>query len=155
MLKQVIINQNESESLGRAAMRPLNYEVMFDVEDYHWWFVGRRSVVFTQIEDALRAGLGAREDSRARLSTEGVSAPPTQVGTGALPGLRILHIGCGTGATLDHLTRYGQPHGIDLSELPLRFSRKRGHKRTLRASATELPFDSDSFDLVTALDVIE
>src|SRR5262249_56745794 len=31
----------------------------------------------------------------------------------------------------------------------------RGHQGTLRASATELPFDSESFDLVTALDVVE
>jgi len=56
---------------------------------------------------------------------------------------------------MDHLKRYGRPHGIDLSALPLRYSRQRGHHRTLRASATELPFDSESFDLVTALDVIE
>src|SRR5215510_16182906 len=118
---------------NKEAMRPLNYEVMFDVEDYHWWFVGRREIVFTQIEEAL-----------------GISLV-----TPAFPGLRILDIGCGTGATMDHLKRYGQPHGIDLSELPLRFSRRRGHQRTLRASATELPFDSESFDLVTALDVIE
>lgn len=112
---------------NKEAMRPLNYEVMFDVEDYHWWFVGRRAIVFTQIEDAL--------EERA--------------------GLRTLDIGCGTGATMDHLKRYGQPHGIDLSELPLSFSRKRGHERVLRASATELPFDSESFDLITALDVVE
>jgi ubiquinone/menaquinone biosynthesis C-methylase UbiE len=111
----------------KEAMRPLNYRVMFDVEDYHWWFVGRRAIVFSQIEDAL-----AQKES-----------------------LRTLDIGCGTGATMDHLKRYGQPHGIDLSELPLSFSRKRGHARVIRASATELPFDSESFDLVTALDVVE
>lgn len=108
-------------------MRPVNYEVMFDVEDNHWWFVGRRAIVSALIEDAL----------------------------GALPGLNLLDIGCGTGATMDHLKRYGQPHGIDLSELPLSFSRKRGHHRVLRANATELPFDSESFDLITALDVVE
>jgi SAM-dependent methyltransferase len=39
--------------------------------------------------------------------------------------------------------------------LPLTFSRKRGHQRVLRASATDIPFDSDSFDLVTTLDVVE
>jgi len=56
---------------------------------------------------------------------------------------------------LDHLKRYGRTHGIDLSELPLSFSRKRGHQRVMRASATDLPFESDSFDLVTTLDVVE
>jgi len=109
-------------------MRPLNYEVMFDVEDYHWWFVGRRAIVFAQIEDALEE-----------------SSAPRQ----------ILDIGCGTGATMDHLKRYGEPHGIDLSEIPLSFSRRRGHHRVMRASATELPFAGESFDLVTALDLIE
>jgi ubiquinone/menaquinone biosynthesis C-methylase UbiE len=126
------------------AMRPLDYEVIFDVEDYHWWFVGRRAIVFLQIEDALRA-------TRAKLSPE---ADPSQAQR-AFPEMRILDIGCGTGATMDHLKRYGLPYGIDLSELPLRFSRRRGHQRTLRANATELPFDSESFDVVTALDVIE
>jgi SAM-dependent methyltransferase len=134
----------------KEAMRPLNYEVMFDVEDHHWWFVGRRAIVFSQIEDALRGGASngkpAAANARARAGREVSPAPSKR---------RILDIGCGTGATLDHLKRYGQPHGIDLSELPLSFSRKRGHRRVLRASATDLPFESDSFDLVTTLDVVE
>lgn len=155
MLKQEMIERNETESPVRAAMRPLNYEVMFDVEDYHWWFVGRRAVVFTQIEDALRAGPGSPASPRVEVSIEKLPAQTGRAETGALPDLRILDIGCGTGATMDHLKRYGQPHGIDLSELPLSFSRRRGHQRVLRASATHLPFDSQSFDLATALDVIE
>ena len=137
---------------NKEAMRPLNYEVMFDVEDNHWWFVGRRSVVFSQIEDAVGATIA---DARAKLSTGTDPSQIERTGTRALPGLRVLDVGCGTGATMDHLKRYGMPHGIDLSELPLKFSRRRGHQRTLRASATELPFESESFDLVTALDVIE
>ena len=111
-------------------MRPVNYEVMFDVEDDHWWFVGRRAIVFALIDDALQ-----KSDAVSRRI--------------------ILDIGCGTGATMDHLKRYGEVQGIDLSELPLRFSRKRGHSRVMLASATELPFADNSFDLLTALDVIE
>lgn len=136
---------------NKEAMRPLNYEVMFDVEDYHWWFVGRRAIVFTQIEDAL----GTRASLRAGFPLEADQSQAGHAGMRAYLGLRVLDIGCGTGATMDHLKRYGQPHGIDLSELPLSFSRKRGHDRVLRASATELPFDSESFDLITALDVVE
>jgi len=137
----------------KEPMRPLNYEVMFDVEDHHWWFVGRRAIVFSQIEDALGA---TRASLRAAHSVDGVSSDSQKARPGAsLTDSRVLDIGCGAGATMDHLKRFGQPHGIDLSEIPLRFSRRRGHQRTLRASATELPFDSESFDLVTALDVIE
>lgn len=111
----------------RAAMRPLNYRVMFEVEDDHWWFVGRRAIVFAQIDDVLKSGTPAE----------------------------ILDIGCGTGATMDALKNYGRVQGIDLSLLPLGYSRQRGHERVLCASATSLPFPDRSFDLVTALDVIE
>ncbi|MDX2042366.1 MAG: class I SAM-dependent methyltransferase [Acidobacteriota bacterium] len=111
-----------------AAMKPENYEIIFEVEDDHWWFVGRRAVVFAQIEDALGA-----QASR----------------------LQLLDIGCGTGATMDHLRQFGEVQGIDLAMIPLSFSRRRGHDRTMCASATELPFADDTFDLVTALDVIE
>jgi 2-polyprenyl-3-methyl-5-hydroxy-6-metoxy-1,4-benzoquinol methylase len=123
-------------------MRPHNYEVMFDVEDDHWWFVGRRAIVFALIEEALKTRpiSAAATDEHARTAGRR---------------MQVLDIGCGTGATLDHLKRYGEVQGIDLSLIPLRFSRRRGHSRVLCASATELPFDQDSVDLITALDVIE
>jgi SAM-dependent methyltransferase len=140
---------------NQEAMRPLNYEVMFDVEDHHWWFVGRRAIVFSQIDEALRASPASQSGARANRPPAADLSQVERGGEGAIPALRLLDVGCGTGATMDHLKRYGLPHGIDLSELPLRFSRRRGHRRTLRASATELPFESESFDLVTALDVIE
>lgn len=112
-----------------AAMRPVNYEIIFDVEDDHWWFVGRRAVVFAQIADALAPSISQKR--------------------------QILDIGCGTGATMDHLRKYGEVQGIDLAMIPLNFSRRRGHQRTMCASATQLPFGDESFDLVTTLDVIE
>jgi len=121
----------ENKGAVEAAMRPENYGIIFDVEDDHWWFVGRRAVVFAQIEDAL----GAR------------ASQPV--------GFQSLDIGCGTGATMDHLRKFGEVQGIDLALIPLGFSRQRGHQRTMCASATELPFADESFDLVTALDVIE
>lgn len=122
-----------------AAMRPENYGIIFDVEDDHWWFVGRRAVVFAQIEDAL----GAPASRPREFTADGTSA------------IQLLDIGCGTGATMDHLRKYGEVQGIDLAMIPLGFSRRRGHQRTMCASATELPFADESFDLVTALDVIE
>lgn len=122
-----------------AAMKPENYEIIFEVEDDHWWFVGRRAVVFAQIRDAL-----GRADR--------MSASQTADGTSAL---QLLDIGCGTGATMDHLRRFGEVQGIDLAMIPLSFSRRRGHQRTMCASATELPFADETFDLITALDVIE
>lgn len=137
-----------------GVMRPANYEVLFDVEDDHWWFVGRRAIVFALIEQALSTQttalvvppLGGKLES---------SNLPLQDGTPKPTNQQILDIGCGTGATMDHLKRFGTVQGIDLFDLPLRFSKKRGHARVLCASATELPFAENSFDLITALDVIE
>ena len=126
-----------------AAMKPENYSIIFEVEDDHWWFVGRRAVVFAQIEDAL----GTPSPSRAGLAGEASHA--------CARACQILDIGCGTGATMDHLQRYGAVYGVDLSELPLSFSQRRGQRRVLCASATVLPFAAASFDLVTALDVVE
>jgi SAM-dependent methyltransferase len=113
----------------KEAMRPQNYEIIFQSEDDHWWFVGRRAVVFAWINQALGASASTRR--------------------------QVLDIGCGTGATMDHLKSYGEVQGIDLEPIPLEFSRRRGHRRVMRASATELPFAGEAFDLVTALDVIE
>jgi SAM-dependent methyltransferase len=128
-----------------AAMRPINYQIIFDVEDEHWWFVGRRSIVFALIEDALKVNANVFPSTAESPSLVKASTAPRQ----------ILDIGCGTGATLDHLKRYGAAQGVDVSELALGFCRRRGHERVMLASATDLPFADESFDLVTALDVIE
>lgn len=126
-----------------AAMKPENYEIIFEVEDDHWWFVGRRAVVFAQIENAL----GTQASQPARVAEEELHAAPRA--------FQSLDIGCGTGATMDHLRKFGEVQGIDLAMIPLSFSRRRGHQRTMCASATELPFADETFDLITALDVIE
>jgi SAM-dependent methyltransferase len=119
-----LVGQKEQE-----AMRPLNYQIMFEVEDDHWWFVGRRAIVLAKVEQLLKRGRGDRP--------------------------HLLDIGCGTGATLDALRGWGTVQGIDLSRLALGFSRQRGNDRVACASATGLPFSAETFDLVTALDVIE
>jgi SAM-dependent methyltransferase len=135
-----------------AAMRPENYGIIFDVEDDHWWFVGRRAVVFAQIEDALGSVPRAVASGA---SARGLSERDTLATARGTDSFQSLDIGCGTGATMDHLRKYGEVQGIDLAMIPLSFSRRRGHRRTMCASATELPFADNSFDLVTALDVIE
>ena len=148
----------------RVAMRPANYQIMFSVEDDHWWFVGRREIVFAQIEDALKRTRRGGETDAGFVAPPagGMSRRPTLPAQGETTSVspdraarRILDIGCGTGANLDHLRAYGEVQGVDVSEFALDFCRRRGHRRVLCASATELPFAPDSFDLVTALDVIE
>ena len=68
---------------------------------------------------------------------------------------RILDVGCGTGANLLMLSKYGDAEGVDVSEDALAFCRERGLENVKLGAAEELPYDDGTFDLVTALDVVE
>lgn len=70
------------------------------------------------------------------------------------PNPLILDCGCGTGANLDLLGRFGRAYGFDLSETGLSIGRSEGRLRTARASVAAVPFRTASFDLVTSFDVL-
>jgi SAM-dependent methyltransferase len=68
---------------------------------------------------------------------------------------RLLDLGCGPGNMLDFLTAHGVVFGADFSADALRFCRGRRHERVFRADFHRLPLRPSSFDVVTAIDVIE
>ena len=104
------------------------YERMYRFEDAYWWFVARRDLVLNLIKNTYPTG----------------------------EALRILDIGCGTGAMLDELTAFGSVVGADFSEEALKFSRERRQSLPLvRADVRCLPFASDTFDVITAMDIVE
>lgn len=94
-------------------------------EDSHWWFASRTRALL---------GLLDREVSDSNL--------------------RVLDVGCGAGNMIHHLSRYGTVVGIDNNPTPLEIAHQRGYDARL-AQAEEMPFEDRSFDLVTALDVVE
>jgi len=53
------------------------------------------------------------------------------------------------------LAAFGEAEGVDISRQALEFCGQRGLKSVKFGAAESLPYDDDSFDLVTALDVIE
>ncbi len=112
-------------------MQQHTYSIMHRVEETHWWFVGRRKIIESFIE-CVCAGLGKR------------STP-----------LNVLDVGCGTGANLEMLSQFGDAEGVDVSAEALDFCRARGLRRVKQGAAEELPYDDESFDLVTGLDVVE
>lgn len=103
------------------------YENTYRSEQSHWWFVGRRTLLLDQLEQLY----GDRHD------------------------LGILDVGCGTGLNMHYLSKFGEVTGADASPAGLSFARERGHERLVMAPIEHLPFDDNSFDLVTALDVME
>lgn len=110
-------------------MEPDYYRRYFELEDRHWWFIGRREVLLRQLDRHFRPRAGADAT--------------------------VLDFGCGTGAMLGYLARYGQVQGVDASAEAVGFCRERGVEAVIRADGLPLPFEAGSFDLVTALDVIE
>jgi|SRR5579884_452447 len=70
--------------------------------------------------------------------------------------LTALDAGCGTGFNVVHLsTRTLNPvFGLDISADAVRFTAKRGLRRLCQASVTDIPFQSETFDLVTSFEVI-
>ncbi len=110
-------------------MNPEEYEVMYQVEDHHWWYLGMERITCGLLERALPAAHEARS-------------------------LKILDAGCGTGAVMKYLTRYGEVTGFDFSAEALKFSRRRGNVRLTQASVLQLPYASNLFDVLVSFDVI-
>jgi len=68
--------------------------------------------------------------------------------------LRILDCGCGTGANLELLGRFGRVWGFDLAAVGLAHARATGCP-LVRADVTRVPFRDGAFDLVTSFDVFQ
>src|SRR4029077_619915 len=66
----------------------------------------------------------------------------------------LLDCGCGTGANLELLERFGRAYGFDLSEVGLQIGRAAGRRRLARATVAAGPFSTASFDIVTSFDVL-
>jgi SAM-dependent methyltransferase len=107
------------------------YAEYYEIEDKHWWFVGRRKVQLAILDRYLKPGNSLRSPRR------------------------ILDVGCGTGTMLGYLSRYGRAQGIDADEEAVRFCRQRGVPDVRLVTASTLPFEDGTFDLVTILDVLE
>ncbi len=116
-----------SQTLSKE-MEQHTYGIMNNVEDSHWWFVGRRAI----LEEFLRLI---------------IPNPKSQ-------NSKILDVGCGTGANLEMLANFGESEGVDVSDDALEFCKSKGLK-VHKGLAEKLPFADESFDFVTALDVVE
>ena len=105
------------------------YREQFETEDAHWWFEGRRAVIWALLD---RAGL-----------------------TASAGGLRILDAGCGTGRNLIEFGPLGDARGIDSSPEAIDFCRRRGVVGATEGRLEHLPFQDGAFDLILATDVLE
>lgn len=104
------------------------YAIEAEVEEHHWWFVGRRRL-FARLLDDL--------------------ATPRDAA--------FLDIGTSTGSNLRLLRQLGYPNvsGVDRSQQAIEYCRSKGLGSVELGDTCDLPFASESFDVVLATDVIE
>lgn len=70
---------------------------------------------------------------------------------------RILDVGCGTGKLVNYLNKKGyEAHGCDISEEAVKLALRTNKKgRIKKTSATRLPYENNSIDLISAISTIE
>jgi ubiquinone/menaquinone biosynthesis C-methylase UbiE len=101
-------------------------------DEFSTWYERERGQGYHQMLDDLEVGLVRR------------------YGQGA----DILEVGCGTGLILERVAEFaGRAAGIDLSDGMLAKARERGLD-VVQGSATELPYDDESFDVVYSFKVL-
>src|SRR4051812_17743563 len=107
-------------------MEPAEYEIMFRVEETHWWYGALHQLVFQTLDREL---------------------PDWRTKT-------ILDAGCGTGAILKRLGSPDRNVGVDLAGEAICFCQKRGLTNVEQADIAALPYSEESFDAVICSSVI-
>lgn len=102
------------------------YEDLYTLEEVHWWHKAKRELVSFFLKKYLKS---KKE--------------------------KILDVGCGTGKNVEEFGKFGTVWGIDSSSEAISFCKKRELKRILKGDLEKLPLGNESFDFVTALDVLE
>lgn len=109
-------------------MEPAAYRHMADLDQRHWWYVGRRQVIGKLIERLAR--------------------PPR--------GGRILEVGCGTGHNLPMLSGFAEVDAVELDESVRAIAESRLGRQVMSDRLPELHGVPDrTYDLIGAFDVIE
>lgn len=107
-------------------MDTVEVQAMLDNEDRHWWYRGRRRIVQDEL-DRIELGEGAR----------------------------IVDLGCGSGRLLDTLAQLGSVSALDMNPDSVEIAKSRGHEDVQVGKVEALPWEDETFDLLTSLDVLE
>ncbi len=109
-------------------MQAATFAAEAEVEESHWWFVGRRKLFGRLIH-----------------------------GMSLSPRAEIVDVGTSTGTNLRMLRDHGftNVEGVDLSPEALRYCESKGLGQVRLGSILDLPYQDESFELALATDIIE
>jgi SAM-dependent methyltransferase len=108
---------------------PAVYDILYDVEGRHWWYVARRRILEKVLGSVIASGV-----------PKGI----------------LYDLGCGVGANLPVLKRFGETVGVDASSQAVAYCRQKGHENVVLGdldALRDLPEESGS--IVLLADVIE
>jgi SAM-dependent methyltransferase len=109
-------------------MEQAAYQSLRDSQDGHWWFVGRRRIA-------------------ERLIERFVSLPEKA---------RVLEAGCGYGGNLAMLGKLGDIHAFEFDAAAREYASTLSRRPVAHGKLPDdIGFDSDRFDLIALLDVLE
>ncbi len=107
-------------------MELAEYKNIFDNEKSHFYYVGTHNAVLKFLNIYLSKKSGNT----------------------------ILDAGCGTGALMKKLNKFGEIWGIDASSEALKFAKQNKVRNIKKASVENIPFKDDLFDAVVSIDVL-
>jgi ubiquinone/menaquinone biosynthesis C-methylase UbiE len=108
-------------------MNAEEYKVHYTLENKNWWFVAKRNQLKKIFSKLTRQS-------------------------------KVLDIGCGTGAIMEQMRKQAgkhNVHGLDYEQSALDFCKKRGLHNLKQGDAHKLPYQENSFDMITMFDVLE
>ena len=115
---------------ARNGFDPSYFELLFKIEDQHFWFKARNRVIGTLVNQVIDSS-----DARSK----------------------VLEVGCGTGNILRVLGKSGKGNkvvGMDLFAEGLQYARRRTSCLLVQGDVSKPPFN-ESFDLIGVFDVLE
>ncbi len=107
-------------------MEIAEYANIFENENAHFYYVGTHNAVIKFLEAYL----------------------PKRTGN------TILDAGCGTGALMKKLKKFGKVYGIDVSDEALKFTKLNNLKQVKKAGVENIPYQGNQFDAVISIDVL-
>jgi len=107
-------------------MNQREYRQMYEVEDWHWWYVSLHELIAAFVAAEQRQGTT----------------------------LQMLDAGCGTGRLCQILQEYGKVSGCDISPEALACCRERGVNDVFPADLNSVELPVAGYDVITSIDTL-